>query len=914
MTNVRHPRGNALALIAATTIVVLLVVGFLVFKVGNLTGSQREAQTAIDAAALQAAKELANITYQSPLLGNIAATDLPPSQQTPTGAIGINTALATARLDALIATNVGNTTMQFLAKRDIDELQNNVKPQLISRIRAQLTSGAAIQRIRDAYNNNARRGTRNDAQLDAKDNIQISLGALTSDSTTNLRVPNGNDPGLNGSHQSNGFYKAYVAIPLPGVGGTVTFSSIGDQPRIVDNAQYRPLVDGSSDLPTVVRVETDSTVLDRGQDVQGQKGAPRTIHNIATAVAGSDYIAPISTTYCVSFKGGFPASSAVGASFDSVASIMNTAVLGVDGSSQGNGPWGPLPGRTWFRAPGNGSIPPGPSLPTGFPGSSTTGNIDSTVGSVSLSFGMYDWIRSLGLRVNQAAMTSALTDNLRARVPSAPPVGQPVIFTGMNVIGPPAYAADDNTIQQNSCWLAIPSQPVNDPRYQGVVNMNGSDSAGAQMVTSTFGYAFASAVCPPTAAATSITEDGAQTTSGQNIRDLGDFQNANIKTNHAGECARDAGEAVRASKQAEADQLRADSARHTQQATQADTDAQNAHSQANALRTEANASNPPDQNKLNQAASLDQQGDAKTAQAAQLRGQAADENTRAAAAQVIADRADAVKAMGSMAVSQTFATQSNMQALTGQGLSETNSQNFTLAGSAYAASMTCKGDSNFLNHPTAAQIDAMKAAILASTSDDDPQLSNGNGQQWCKRTWKVYTHATQPVITHNNNPVGMPVALAQSASPPNNNLMFLFNIQGNWQAQGNGTVTITPLPLSPFINNAVSHGQCFYYAPGSLNVTVNSVPIAFSVVARDEVAVGEAYDSGANQAAASPRYCHGGTFNMDLPDNGGNDCPTLGGEWQLTCPIPGGCVQSQTVTSNGSLVVTPCPPPPPQMG
>src|SRR5207253_6464218 len=103
---------------------------------------------------------------------------------------------------------------------------------------------------------------------------------------------------------------------------------------------------------------------------------------------------------------------------DSVANIMNAAQLDNDGNSRATGIWGPLPTQTWFRAPYDGTVPPGPlNADQGFPdGKSARGRLQDNP-SVALSFGIYDWLRSMGIRPSRLAVVAALRHNLREYVP-----------------------------------------------------------------------------------------------------------------------------------------------------------------------------------------------------------------------------------------------------------------------------------------------------------------------------------------------------------------------------------------------------------------------------------------------------------------------------------------------------------------
>src|SRR6185437_4384545 len=122
------------------------------------------------------------------------------------------------------------------------------------------------------------------------------------------------------------------------------------------------------------------------------------------------------------------------------------------------------------------------------------------------------------------------------------------------------------------------------------------------------------------------------------------------------------------------------------------------------------ATNPPDQNKLNQAAALTADAATQRSNAASLNAKAASETAQAKAATVLANRAGTANTMAQMVVSETYSAMSNFAALTALGVKSSSALNFTLAGSTFAASEYVVGDNNFKNGYTATQLQAAKDA------------------------------------------------------------------------------------------------------------------------------------------------------------------------------------------------------------
>ena len=123
----RTSKGNMIILIGAITAGIIMVILFFALKYTRILGGYQEQKTAIESACLAAARDLGNIVIQDPYFGFIGLSDSAP---TGTGAYtmagdkfympaqGINTILATVRLDLIIADTLKNNVLSDCAQRD----------------------------------------------------------------------------------------------------------------------------------------------------------------------------------------------------------------------------------------------------------------------------------------------------------------------------------------------------------------------------------------------------------------------------------------------------------------------------------------------------------------------------------------------------------------------------------------------------------------------------------------------------------------------------------------------------------------------------------------------------------------------------------------------------------------------------
>ena len=118
-------RGNMLVLVVS--ILAGLVIAVILFMLGyvRILGSHSEQRTAIESAALAAAKDLSRIVVEDPNFGFVSLSDgAPVGTSTAAGdkyfmpVHGINTILGTIRLDMIVADQLNDPVMRDFIDRD----------------------------------------------------------------------------------------------------------------------------------------------------------------------------------------------------------------------------------------------------------------------------------------------------------------------------------------------------------------------------------------------------------------------------------------------------------------------------------------------------------------------------------------------------------------------------------------------------------------------------------------------------------------------------------------------------------------------------------------------------------------------------------------------------------------------------
>ncbi|MBX9722945.1 MAG: hypothetical protein K2X81_16200, partial [Candidatus Obscuribacterales bacterium] len=110
----RASRGSVLLLVLAVTLGIITAIVIFSISYVRLSGTQSQQKSAIEAAALSAAREMSKIVVDTPQFGFIGLSDSAPNGTNTTSGDGydnsvhsINTIMGTTLLDYLIAEDIG---------------------------------------------------------------------------------------------------------------------------------------------------------------------------------------------------------------------------------------------------------------------------------------------------------------------------------------------------------------------------------------------------------------------------------------------------------------------------------------------------------------------------------------------------------------------------------------------------------------------------------------------------------------------------------------------------------------------------------------------------------------------------------------------------------------------------------------
>lgn len=430
-TRARAPKGNMLAVIAAVAFVLMLLL-FFFFKFVRITGGYQEQKTAIESAALAAARDLGSIVIQDPYFGFIGLSDSAPAGTGTYTVAGdkwymsvqsINTILATVRLDMIIADKLENKVMNDCAQRDYvnalsarDRLKTALLAAVVTDGRYTDINGNAINPQQDAinaYNQCAQRMTGAHTRL-VPNTLTLSLGCIPN-ALTNTTVPQ--PPGVDpttaptaSNNQQNNCYLAYVDQPYYSqtsgqnidfvFAATASDLTLVDFKSYIDNSVFHPPGTGTINglpwlIPSIVSCQADQQFNDT--DANG-KPVTRVIHAIACAEPMNNFdIRPHPGALTFTFQDGM-IPSVIQHPIDLFNNKPNTATqttacLWLFTSANGDCPDNPLPNPLVSNFTLN--------LPTiNVPPDTPTHPWATDAESVAL----YDWVRRGGSAVNVRAL------------------------------------------------------------------------------------------------------------------------------------------------------------------------------------------------------------------------------------------------------------------------------------------------------------------------------------------------------------------------------------------------------------------------------------------------------------------------------------------------------------------------------
>lgn len=270
--------------IAAGIIVALLLFAFAYTR---MLGGNQEQKTAIEAAALAAAKDLSRIVMEDPHFGWVGLSDYAPVgnvTKAPDGYLtpvtSINTILGTIRLDMIIADEIppgrggtkGITQWKNLANIDYQKAMT-CKDNLNALLQASLTpagyAGAKdvngqqvipYKSAEDAYKQNQIRMTGGSAYVTGS--LNLTLGCLNGGSETTVQAPQKNNQDYKTSPTQNNKYLSYTDYPYNGK--SFIFAGAGSQIKLVDSKNFTTNVPLTYSIRSIVKAEAQQKFFENG--------------------------------------------------------------------------------------------------------------------------------------------------------------------------------------------------------------------------------------------------------------------------------------------------------------------------------------------------------------------------------------------------------------------------------------------------------------------------------------------------------------------------------------------------------------------------------------------------------------------------------------------------------------------------
>lgn len=885
----RTQSGSTLIYGIAAFLAVAVIFGFIALNYQQLFGYHKQAQNSVDAAAIAVAKEVQKVTILDPRIGRVGVIDQYGTaglEQRPI--LSINTVMATARLDALVAQQLNNTTMLAAATQDLDNAKAAARD-LAKAINTFMAGGTAqdadgrtisganlLKAAATAYNANNRRSSSGYKDLTPAD-FAIEVGdlrtALGASGVTNTPCPNPESmDGLAGNQaylaRVNGirYYRAKVDIPTPV--GPVMLSNLAEQVRLVDKGLFESLATNAAVIPAVVKI----SARERANAVapQAGNGLPSGIVNsVACAQMGGPRLGATSGLLRIEFPQGMPPIGSP-APFTGNAvtplGIMNASQVTAIGQSGSSAPWS---GNGAYYSANGGAFPGSGSISR----SNYMGrNADNP--SVSLTFFVYDWLKNEGIKPNIESVVRAMR-NLDMR---NTPVGQTVAVLpsssgfasrystssgiASSFLEQPAFAQRPPVGDSNNVYGAIfnlvdsntAMTPGRDPR--SLVNYNNSN----RQVFVDQAYTFRMQASVPqqlawaaqsTTLATGMDKQGnATTTDGNPVKDLYDLETELLETKRI--------------------------------SNDTDASAQRVLTKYRPLLAQAQARLTRAQAALTQAMqNANNDTSDSQVQAAQVEVDAAQAEVNKY--QAVVDRATIAANNGKMGVRVTDTIVNNLLSVTAMGTKKNKAGDFMLA-----------RNIPFFTPKTA----ATDAGIEGTAAVPTGQVSNARGSKNWVDTGMYIVGGTVPpninIAMSDVSGIFQPV-YAQSVVPSSLTRNFRLIVRGDSTA-GDGMVLVSTANNGPNATSnpqSILRGQLNYQA---LNVyqepptSSNPCTINWSVMARNNAYSTQA-DCRKPPKAGDPES-EGNVLDCSRaqgqtnPDGSAKACDSEVSQWQFTSPLP----------------------------
>jgi len=296
----RRNAGASLVLVIAVFGMLALMIMLFCLKFTGFMGSYHEQRSAIEAAALAAAKDLSAIVIADPNFGLIGLSDSSPiGTATAAGdgyympVTGINTLLGTIRLDLIISDYLEDPLMKQLAMTDYNNALIAQK-NLVTALTAAIANGGTgtdangnilnpTQDAIDTYKSNKVHLVAGQSSTLVPGTLGLTLGYVDGLATrTGIPQPQ-SVASVPQSQQAQGFYSPNVAINYTSNNKQTpfVFAAQGPNATLVDFRVFQTSLNGLPySTPSVVKVDADEKYTDNGV-------MTHTIHATAAALSGT---------------------------------------------------------------------------------------------------------------------------------------------------------------------------------------------------------------------------------------------------------------------------------------------------------------------------------------------------------------------------------------------------------------------------------------------------------------------------------------------------------------------------------------------------------------------------------------------------------------------------------------------------
>lgn len=874
MNSKRLGAGNTLTLVVVV-IFALLVVGYIVLNYTQLLTTHKEAQTAIDAASIAAAKDMSHIVIDEKdgcHFGVVALVDDVPRKKDNRPVLGVNTLMATVRLDAIIANKLGSSTMLVLAAHDLQRVQADC-----------LTLRKKIAKAVQELSFVDKDGNRIDLQSDVNNtfdanairlggakrvgNVTVSVGWYSSpEGLTNIPVPQPESVAqVTGqtSAQAGGttVYKGMVDAPLSfsanGSQGQFKFKFIpvGDSVSLISSSNcefldpakvsswpgfippYLFKAEASQDVAAGASLKSPSKTNQDGV-IQKQR-----MTSAAIAICGGLRQTFGTGSLIVSVPGG-PPPQGQGPNCTSIQTIMNSSQIRLssvpaeinsqNATIRGANVLGTASAYTpvWNKlSPGDWQVATGGPVPANGSATLSTSNYrlrSSDDPSVVLSHCVYDWLHAMYLRPNVDEVVGRISANLGLYS------GQTTSWNNDGGSGfiPAAYASSSPKYPVSFGMFDVPSDGMGDPR--DLRNFAKVPEGYRRQIPNLFGYVPAEMTLPDQSLVVAMNaESDMVTTNGQPISTLTDFYLAMTKTNEVATSTFKAAQAV--------------GDRKVREAKAAEKAMENAKKENN--------------------------------QALYLQ-----KHQELYEALKKIDRAYSAERNAYYIIEVSLGMLNDRKALSGLGITKLDDKKFEMIGGYFLP----------ITHA------ASEAAILGTGPVETGQDSMVKSRDWCARLKddKIQVDVFQSMheTTSNNLPEGesghafMPPVHAATTLPQALNNIFTLKVVGNVaNSNSEGKVAVTRASTTSFGSNIIA-GQLMYQNTASLIIKhAGRAESKWNTVARD---------NGANYSGETAFFGNPSDPGYNIISASG-DNPPIVAEWSLRCPTttPGsGCTDPKAIS------------------